>query len=338
MEGRHRPQIEGYLKEHNCWPLSTYFPKPASEEVRERFNFPKNDNACYRENITCMIEDDDTNYTVTGLAVVVRFGKNFSPAQMAEFWLDTIPLFHVCTAERIAYRNLANFIAPPDSEGKVEGKFSSATFRNPYREWIGAQIRADFFGYLCPGDLERAAELAFHDAAISHIKNGIYGEMWVAAMLAAAYLIRDNVEQVIRAGLGQIPAKSRLHADVSEVLNWHKEGLAYTAAVDRLHARWKETNAHHWCHTNSNAQIVALALLYGEMDFEKTITRAVMAAFDTDCNGATAGSVLGLMLGAKALPAKWIAPLNDTLLTGVAGYHSVTLSKMADKTLELIKA
>ena len=337
VEGQPRANIEGYLRAHNCWPLSAYFPKPASEEARAQFKFPKSDNACYRENITCMVEDDDTNYTATGLAVVERFGKNFTPANMAEFWLGNIPLFHVCTAERVAYRNLAMLVAPPDSAGKVDGKFSSATFRNPYREWIGAQIRADFFGYVCPGNPERAAELAFHDAAISHVKNGIYGEMWVAAMLAAAYLLKDNAEQVIRAGLGEIPAKSRLHADLEEVFNWRKEGLAYGAAVDRLHAKWKEANSHHWCHTNSNAQIVALALLYGGLDYEKTVTYAVMPGFDTDCNGATAGSVLGLMLGASALPAKWLSPLNDTLLTGVAGYHRVKLSQMADKTLELIK-
>jgi hypothetical protein len=62
-------------------------------------------------------------------------------------------------------------------------------------------------------------------------------------------------------------------------------------------------------------------LLYGWADgtsspaesFERTITIAVQLGYDTDCNGATVGSVIGLVLGANVLPEKWTRPLNDTL-------------------------
>ena len=336
VEGCTRQQIEAYLKAQNRWPLADYFSNQVDEQVRQDNKFRPPADRCYLENITCMVEDDDTNYTTTGLAVVAQKGKDFTPADVARFWLGNIPILHTCTAERVAYKNLVAQVPPPAPDGSLEGVFSSASYRNPYREWIGAQIRADFFGYANPANPERAAAYAWRDACISHVKNGIYGEMWVAAMLAAAYIVED-VEKVIRFGLGEIPSKSRLHADLSQVLAWRKEKIGYENAINRVHARWDQMKGHHWCHTNSNAQIVAVALLWGEMDYGKTICQAVMPGFDTDCNGATAGSVLGVMLGAGKLPTAWTSRLNDTLETGVAGYHRVKLSEMAQKTLELVQ-
>ncbi|HOF88583.1 MAG TPA: ADP-ribosylglycohydrolase family protein [Armatimonadota bacterium] len=324
-EGRRRWQMEKLLTAQGRWPLDRYFSQNAPEELLRECGFTHRGPELFEEGITCMVEDDDTNYTVTGLAIVKGGGADFTPADVARFWLGNIPLFHVCTAERVAYINLTMGIAPP----------ASASVRNVYREWIGAQIRADFFGYVNPGNTERAADFAWRDAAISHVKNGIYGEMWVAAMLAAAYVC-DDVETVIRAGLAQLPATCRLAAAIARVIADYRAGKTYGQMVDDLHARWDENFAHHWCHTISNAEIVAIALLWGEQDFEKTICGAVMPGFDTDCNGATAGSVLGVMLGAAALPAKWIAPMQDTLLTGVAGYHRVSLTAMAEETVRLM--
>ncbi|MCL2816162.1 MAG: ADP-ribosylglycohydrolase family protein, partial [Oscillospiraceae bacterium] len=234
----------------------------------------------------------------------------------------------VCTAERVAYKNLVNSYLPPES----------ASYCNPYREWIGAQIRADFFGYITPANPELGAEFAYRDAAISHIKNGIYGEMWVAAMLSAAASfdcdIPDVIEKIINAGLNEIPENCRLAEDIRKVIGWKKENKTYYEAIEAIHTQYNEHFSHHWCHTNSNAMIVAAALLYGELDLEKTIGYAVMGAFDTDCNGATAGSVLGMLLGAKKLPQKWIDPLCDTIISGVDGFGKVKISFLADETMK----
>ena len=327
VEGWRRPRMWGYLKDLDRWPLDDFFRYDvATPAAREKYELDGWQKKHLADQLDYMPEDDDTNYTTTGFVILQRHGRDFTPTDVANFWLQEIPLLHLCTAERVAYRNLSMLIAPPHS----------ASFRNPYREWIGAQIRADFFGYACPGNPELAAEFAWRDAAISHVKNGIYGEMWAAAMIAAAF-VTDDVRTIVKAGLGEIPENCRLSADVNLVLQWHEQGIAYDEAVEKLHLKWDETQNHDWCHTISNAMIVAIALLWGENDFGKTICRAVQPCFDTDCNGATVGSILGIIHGRANLPARWASHINDTLHTGVSGYNVVKLEQMARESLQIVR-
>lgn len=328
VEGFRRPRMWGYLKDLNRYPLNDFFRYDiASEELRAKYeldNWKKWRTTI--DQVNYMPEDDDTNYTTTGLAILKRYGADFTPTDVANFWLSDIPILHTCTAERVAYRNLCLLMAPP----------RSATFRNVYREWIGAQIRADFWGYANPGNPERAAEFAWRDASISHIKNGIYGEMWVAAMIAAAFVTTD-IKTIIKAGLAQIPENSRLSSAVEDILEWYELDVDYDTTVYRIHEIWDENRAHDWCHTISNAMVVTAGLLYGEGDYAKTICRAVQPCFDTDCNGATVGSILGILHGRKNLPSQWVDPINDTLKTGVTGYHTVKLADMTRESLEIIE-
>ncbi|KIL40691.1 crystallin [Gordoniibacillus kamchatkensis] len=333
VEGWKRERLTRFLKDTNNYPLHAYMSSDVPQHILDKYQI-KNRGQVYGSsyinwinNVKHMIEDDDMNYTIIGLAILEKYGFDFSPNDVAESWLMNLPLLHVCTAERVAYKNLVNLIEPP----------LSASHRNVYREWIGAQIRADLFGYANPGNTEKAAEMAWRDASISHIKNGIYGEMWVAAMLAAA-AVQDDVEQVILAGLAEIPEKSRLARDVQRVIEWKKEGISWEEASNRIHEQYDENKPHHWCHTISNAMIVALGLLFGDRDFEKSISIAVTCAFDTDCNGATVGSILGMMHGAKALPEKWIAPLNDLIKSGVDGFGLVNISELAERTVKLVRS
>ena len=332
VEGWNRASIQATAEVTGNWPLTDYLrhPTEAEDEALDRIG-PKHRispdkwwlKSLLRDDIHGMVEDDDTNYTTIGFAIVRGYGKDFTALDVANYWLGNVPILHTCTAERAAYRNVVGNVLPPQS----------ASRRNPYREWIGAQIRADYFGYANPGDPERAAEWAWRDASFTHTRNGIYGEMWVAAMLAAAYVETDWTA-IIRAGLDQIPARCRLREDVEKVISAHAEGASYESVVNLLHQQWEEAHHHDWCHTDSNAQVVAVGLLYGEDDYEKTITRAVMPGFDTDCNGATCGSLWGVKHGVSALPPKWIAPLEDTIRTGVAGYHQTAISRLAQDMVE----
>ncbi len=311
-----------YLKEIDQFPLNRYLDSSIPAALKKKSNFKTGRG--YIDEIDHMVEDDDTNYTVTALAVMKRYGCDFKPEDVAVFWLENLPAYHTFTAERVAYRNFLLMKHPPES----------ASYCNPYREWIGAQIRGDFWGYICPGDPARAADIAWRDACISHIKNGIYGAMWVAAMCSTAAVL-NTPRQVLEAGLAQIPQHSRLRAYVEEVIGWYDSGKSVDEAVTMIHKRWDDSNPHHWCHTLSNAQIVTLGLLWGQGDFEKSIGWAVTAGIDTDCNGATVGSVIGMLLGASKLPLKWIEPLNNQLDTGISGYQKVLISDLAKTTIEL---
>jgi len=271
-----------------------------------------------------MPTDDDTNYTVLYTLLLEKYGPTFTSEDVADFWLSHFPYVGaVCCAEKIVYRNLANNVPPPQS----------ARHFNPGREHIGAQIRGDAFGYIAPGMPEKAAMMAYKDACVSHVQNGIYGEMWVAAMLAAAYVSND-ISEIIEIGLSEIPKESRLTnairttvADWKKTRNWKKT----ISTINRLYGK----HAYHEGHTINNATIVALGLLEGAKDFEQGVTVSVMCGFDTDCNGATVGSILGLMHGRDAIDKKWTDPLNDTLFTNVTKFDKVSISGMAEKSLAL---
>ena len=99
---------------------------------------------CWADTILSAPADDDTNYTVLASILIDKYGKDFTPGDVMETWITYQPKDAYCTAERVAWRNYFNGYCPPDT----------AIYKNPYREYIGAQIRGDYFGYINPGDPE----------------------------------------------------------------------------------------------------------------------------------------------------------------------------------------
>ena len=315
VEGWPKDRIDKYLNEAGVLPLDNYLPY-----VKEQM--PAVHISSSRGNIEYMDRDDDMDFPILGLLALEHKGADFTARSMANTWVQTMPFGLLYTAENAAYRNFTHSIWPP----------ASATYRNPFREWIGAQIRADIFGYVAPGWPERAAELAFIDASISHEKNGIYGEMFVAAMIAVAF-VSESAEDIIAAGLGEIPENCRLAEAVRNTLAWCQQ-------EDDWEAAWEKINEHyghyHAVHTINNAALVVMGLYYGHKDFEHGIVSTVRAGWDTDCNGATVGSILGVMFGAQALPKKWVGVLNDRLLSAVSGEGDNKISDLARRTLKLV--
>lgn len=325
IEGIRSDELIPFLQETGNFPLHRYILRSdLNDEIRSKYQFPF-DICAYADDGEGMPPDDDTNYTVLYQEIIEKYGRDFSPDDVAKTWLNALPKDSYCTAERVAYCNFVNGFRPPHS----------ATYQNAYREWIGAQIRGDYFGYINPGNPQLAAEMAWRDGCISHVKNGIYGEMFVAAMLSVA-AVTDNIRDVILGGLAEIPHTSRLYAAVMQVLAGFENGVSWDACIQTIHQQFDEHTSHGWCHTIPNAMIVAATLLYGGGDYGKSICMAVQAAFDTDCNAATVGSILGMAYGSAIIDEYWRKPINDTIHTSIFGVGTVKITDRVKMTLKHI--
>jgi ADP-ribosylglycohydrolase len=148
-------------------------------------------------------------------------------------------------------------------------------------------------------------------------------------MISEAF-VRNNVEEIINQGLSFIPPSSRLAKMINQVIQWSRQFEKWEDCFQKIQEYYGGYNA---VHTINNAAIVTMALLYSKGDFHKGITIAVMAGWDTDCNGATVGSILGVMNGASKLPKQWISPLNDTITTLVGMDRVIKISTLAERTM-----
>ncbi|MGW2346157.1 ADP-ribosylglycohydrolase family protein [Streptomyces sp. NPDC001661] len=316
--------IRAIARSTDNWPLHGWFTErgldPAVAEAHpwNRRSAPTS----LAENIDGMPEDDDLNYPLLALLLIQRHGPDFTTDDVARLWLDELPAGRTFTAERIAYRNLLTGLEPPHT----------ATYRNPFREWIGAQIRADVFGWITPGDPQHAARLAHRDAVLTHTANGVYGAMFTAAAIATAADGTSDVHTALASGLSVVPPRSRYAAAVRLGIELARTHEDFDTVVDELHAAYAD---HHWVHVLPNAALLSAALTHADGDFEGSICRAVSGGWDTDSNGATAGSLAGLLAGhPDALGERWTAPLKNRLATTVAGFDGIGFDELARLTLE----
>lgn len=314
-----RQHLKKYLEEMDAYPLLDYVPKP-DEEI-DGYVFRDNWPYTTRGRIRGSDRDDDIDYAILGTHILDKYGRSYTSDDVGLEWLCLLPFLQIFTAERAAMRNLIYGLKPPET----------ARYRNPYREWIGAQIRADAHGWVNPGAPRAAALLTIADATLSHTSNGIYGEMWAAALIASAFTAAD-AREAIETSLQHIPPRSRLAEAIGDVLSWHAAGLSWSEALDNIE---KSYGHYGWVHTINNAAAVAAALLWADGDFSAAVGLAVQAGMDTDSNGATAGSVAGVLAGAGKIPRHWVDPLEDRVRTAVFGYANVTISSLAERTVRL---
>lgn len=308
--------IRDYLERAGAYPLTDYV--PVLDPMPSGFVLQDNWPSTTRGNVDGSARDDDIDYPILALHLLETHGQALRPEHVGEAWTSLFPLEQVYTAERAAYINLTNGMAPPQV----------ATHRNPYREWIGAQIRGDVFGYVHPGDPWSAAALSYQDASLSHVGNGIYGEMWAAALTAAAFTAA-SARETVTVALGVVPPKSRLAEAITHVLGLHADQLSWDEALGQIRAAYGHYS---WVHTVNNAAVVVAGLLWGDGDYLSAVGKTVMSGWDTDSNGATVGSVVGILAGTAGLPDHLIAPLHDTTRSALFGYDNSRISDLADRT------
>ena len=323
MNGGKRHDIKRYLQNRGDWPLADYF------SARDTGDGLRVGCECStREKIAFMESDDDIRYTLIGLKIFEEYGRDFTSENIAWLWNSLLPMNLVCTAERQALLNYNLHF-----RGWQFDKTFTRRFNNPYREWIGAQIRADFFGFMAPGDPKRAAEYAWRDASWTHVKNGIYGEMFIAALEAAAFA-EDDPAKLVVAALAQIPENCRLADGVRKALAEIRKRPDIESFMDWLDAEYADMNP---VHTINNALICVASLFYGGMNPDRSVCLAVSCGLDTDCNGATVGAITGIVSGFGNFGGTLAGRLNDTVRARFSEFQEVRISELARRTAGLCR-
>ena len=296
------------------WPIAQWFTAIGLDPaVSERWPWNRASKpTSLAENIDGIAEDDDLNFTMLAVVLLERAGRDFDVLDVAKLWLDYLPPGRIFTAERVAMRNLLEAVQPPDT----------ATRRNPFREWIGARLRVDVYGWASGGDPARAARLAREDARLSHTANGVYAAMFMAAAHAAS-LWASSPSECAEAGLAVVPPESRLAEAIRFARGLEGEW------EDRVDALYERYGHYHWVHAINNTALVA-AVLYAFDDFSPAICAAVQGGWDTDTNGAAVGSIFGAL---RPIEERWSAPLHGRFSTSIPGFDGISLDELVARTL-----
>jgi len=213
---------------------------------------------------------------------------------------------------------------------------------------IDFQIEADFIGLMCPGLPRESNTYCDRVGRVMNYGDGLYGGMFVCGMYAAAYFETDP-HKVVEAGLACIPARSRYARLVQDLLQWHGQHPQDWRRVWQLvQEKWDRDDA---CPDGAltpfnidaslNGTYIAFGLLFGDMDFEKTMEISTRCGQDSDCNPSSAAGILGVMLGYERIPERFKAeiPLLENKKFSYTDYSFTDIVKSTEtRALKVIQA
>ena len=316
-----RAALTDYLQQADALPLRDYVPLLDNTDVARQF--PQ----CCRGNFDRSEPDDDINYSVLALLLLEEHGLGLTTADVARGWLQYLPGGMVFTAERAALVTLLTNASHGFGAGAEPGFDMSECSDNEFNHWIGAQIRADLYGWVCPGRPERATALAKADAELSHRDEGVHGAMAVAAL--GALLPELGVADAVATARDLLPADS---ACVEAMTLGLDEALA-GHGPEAIQERYADLSP---VHTVNNLAVVVWGLVRGADDFATAVGDTVAAGWDTDCNGATVGGLWGL--ARQPVPAAWTEPWNGRIGVSLAGVAELSLDDLVRRTVAVAAA
>ncbi len=273
---------------------------------------------------------DDLYVELTFVRTLEQYGLDVQIRQAGiDFANSGYPLWHANYAGR---DNLRSGIAPPDSG---HPKF------NAHADDIDYQIEADFSGLVAPGMPNLAIELGEKFGRLMNYGDGMYGGQFVGGMYAAAFFEDDPVK-IVEAGLASIPARSQYAECIRDVLAWHREEpQAWEKTWERIDAKYQRNPAYRRSSCNKgaynidakiNGAYIALGLLYGKRDLEKTTVISIRCGQDSDCNPSNAAGVLFTTVGRKNLPDRFTSALDETGVFSHTAYNFPKLLSACEKT------
>jgi len=315
-------ELKRQLELASALPLRNYIPDAGTDPLIS------SQTRCCLGNISRSEPDDDINYAVLALMMLEQHGRSLTTRDVAQHWLKHLPYAATYTAERAAYRILLVHGEEWFPERGEAGFDLDLCSDNPYNDWIGAQIRADVYGWVCPDNPKIAVQLVTEDAKLSHRGAGVAGAQLVAAWGALIPGATDPADALIEA----IP----LIDDCPPALDAITLGQSLAGnpmGGQLITAHYGDMSA---VHTLNNLALVVWSLLTYPDDFDAAIGEVVAAGLDTDCNGATVGGLWGLQ--DKPIPDHWTTPWQGRVGVSLAGQSELELTALVDRTCVVFDA
>ncbi len=267
------------------------------------------------------IPNDDLELQLIWLKALEDKGFAITSRDLAEYWLDHIQ--YNFDEYGLNKTNLKLGLIPP----------VSGCYNNWFKDCMGSPIRSEIWACIAPGAPNISAKYAYEDAIVDHAGGeSVYGEMFNAAVESAAFVISDK-EKLLEIGLSYIPKDCKTTVAIKDALEAYKNGMDWKEARNYV---LKKTYSKIAQYSPVDLGFQTIGLLYGN-DLPDALCKAVNCGYDTDCTGATLGSILGIVYGTKGIPKKWSEPLSDKLATNASWGGIINVKELPDNLNDLTK-
>jgi ADP-ribosylglycohydrolase len=283
----------------------------------------RNDLRGYCELVTNWLEgafsDDDTDIEFVTLHAVEKYGLNINYIEITEMWKKHINRKIWC-ANRTARDLMSEGLIPPATGSKANNE-------NWYQ--IDPQLVNEIWSMFYPGMIQKSVERAEWGARITNDDWGTHPTIAYAVMYSAAIFEKD-VNKLVDLALKYIPENSPFNEGMNDVISWHKKNTDWRITRKLIFDKYYRYKKGDYeapvsdVSSLSNGLFGIMAVLYGEGDFVKTTGIAVSAGLDCDNQAASCAGLIGVIIGASAIPSGltlglsgkpvWTKPFNDTYI------------------------